>query len=398
MTSNTTPRLLSLRPDHPDFLDLPWGVPIDEWASRCGRVEELPRGASRHPVVFVGYDAGLYALKELPPEIAEREYDLLRRLEDLHLPAVRAVGHAITDTPAGETSVLVTRYLDHALPYSEVLALSSATRHDSLLDALAGLLVQLHLSGVYWGDCSLANSLFRRDAGALQAYLVDAETAEVRPQQSPGMRAHDLDIMEENLAGGLADLAAAGRLARDFPVFQMGARVRERYQRLWDEVTKIVVLERRERYRIEERIRALNQLGFSVGEVTLEPTDKGNQLRMQVLVTDRTFHRDQLATMTGISAEETQAQRMMNEIQELRAAMADERIRSVPLAVAAYHWFTHFYQPIGERLAGLIRDDRPPQEVYCQVLEHKWYLSERAGRDVGHDAAVDDLLAHTVAG
>ena len=394
MIRDATPRLLSLRPDHPDFLDLPWGVPLADWGTCCERVEELPRGASRHPVVFVGYDAELYALKELPPAVAEREYDLLRRLEDLRLPAVRAVGHAITDSAAGEASVLVTRYLDHSLPYSELLALSSATRHDSLVDALAGLLVQLHLSGVYWGDCSLANTLFRRDVGALQAYLVDAETAEVRPQQSPGMRAHDLDIMEENLVGGLADLAAAGRLAKESSVFEMGAFVRARYQRLWDEVTKVVIIERRDRYRIEERIRALNQLGFSVGEVMLEPTDKGNQLRMQVLVTDRTFHRDQLAGLTGISAEETQAQRLMNEIQELRAAMADERIRTVPLAVAAYHWLTHFYQPLIERLAPLIRDDRPPQEVYCQVLEHKWYLSERAGHDVGHDAATDDLLAH----
>jgi hypothetical protein len=385
-------RSLSLRPDHPDFLDLPWGVPLAEWSGRCDRIEELPRGASRHPVVFVGYDAGLYALKELPPDVAEREYDLLRRLEDLRLPAVRAVGHALTETPAGAASVLVTRYLDHALPYSEVLALSSATRYESLLDALAGLLVQLHLSGVYWGDCSLANSLFRRDVGALQAYLVDAETAEIRPQQSPGMRGHDLDIMEENLAGGLADLAAAGRLAKDFPVYEIGATVRARYQRLWDEVNKVVILERGDRFRIEERIRALNQLGFSVGEVVLEPTDKGNQLRMQVLVTDRTFHRDQLAALTGISAEEIQAQRMMNEIQELRASMADARIRTVPLAVAAYHWLTHFYQPIVERLAPLIAEDRPPQEVYCQVLEHKWYLSERAGHDVGHDAAAADLL------
>jgi hypothetical protein len=212
------------------------------------------------------------------------------------------------------------------------------------------------------------------------------------------MRAHDLDIMEENLAGGLSDLVAAGRLAKDFAIFEMGASVRARYQRLWDEINKVVIIERRDRYRIDERIRALNDLGFSVGEVTLEPTDKGNQLRMQVLVTDRTFHRDQLAGLTGVSAEETQAQRMMNEIQELRAAMADERIRNVPLAVAAYHWLVTLYQPIVERLAPMFRDDRPPQEVYCQVLEHKWYLSEKAGHDVGHDVAVQDLLEHVLAG
>jgi hypothetical protein len=153
------------------------------------------------------------------------------------------------------------------------------------------------------------------------------------------------------------------------------------------------MIERHDRYRIEERVRALNDLGFSVGEVVLEQTDKGNQLRLKVLVTDRTFHRDQLADLTGLMAEETQARRMMNEINEQRATLADERTRSVPLPVAAYHWLTHLYQPLVERLAPLISEDCPPTEAYCQMLEHKWYLSERAGHDVGHDAATTDLLA-----
>ena len=395
---DATPRQLSLRPGHPDFLDLPWSTPLSDWHQTCVRLEELPRGESRHPVVFVGYDDVLYALKELPPDLAEREYDLLRRFEELHLPSVLAVGHALTETAEGPSSVLVTRYLDHSLPYSELLGLSSGARHESLLDSLAGLLVQLHLSGVYWGDCSLGNALFRRDAGRLQAYLVDAETSEVRPSLSRGMREHDLDIMEENLAGGLSDMLAAGRLPRDFPVFELGSSVRERYQRLWDEINKVVIIERHERYRIEERVRALNDLGFSVGEVMLEPTDKGNQLRLQAQVTDRTFHRDQLADLTGIMAEETQARRIINEIQEQRATLADERTRSVPLVVAAYHWQTRLYHPLVERLAPLISDDCPPPEAYCQLLEHKWYLSEEAGHDVGHDAAIADLLASRAAG
>jgi hypothetical protein len=32
-------------------------------------------------------------------------------------------------------------------------------------------------------------------------------------------------------------------------------------------------------------------------------------------------------------------------------------------------------------------------ELYCQVLEHKWFMSERAGRDVGIVPALDDYLA-----
>ena len=49
-------------------------------------------------------------------------------------------------------------------------------------NAFAGLLVELHLAGLYWGDCSLSNILWRRDAGAMMAYLVDAE----RPGDAAG--------------------------------------------------------------------------------------------------------------------------------------------------------------------------------------------------------------------
>ena len=72
---------------------------------------------------------------------------------------------------------------------------------------MALLLVDLHRGGVYWGDCSLANTLFRRDGDRIQAYLVDAETSEVHPSLSDGQRRFDLDILVENVAFGLADLA-----------------------------------------------------------------------------------------------------------------------------------------------------------------------------------------------
>ena len=62
------------------------------------------------------------------------------------------------------------------------------------MDAQVELMVRLHLAGVFWGDCSLSNTLFRFDAGALAAYLVDAETAEIHKQLSVGQREYDLDI------------------------------------------------------------------------------------------------------------------------------------------------------------------------------------------------------------
>ncbi|MFN2629163.1 MAG: hypothetical protein ABR569_11060 [Gaiellaceae bacterium] len=72
-----------------------------------------------------------------------------------------------------------------------------------MLNAFAELLVRLHLAGFIWGDCSLFNTLFRRDAGALSAYLVDAETGELHGQVSDGQRRYDLDIAKENFAGEL---------------------------------------------------------------------------------------------------------------------------------------------------------------------------------------------------
>ena len=175
---------LVARTGHPDFLDLPWEEPLEEWTS--SRLVEVERGIGRHVVRFVDYDGALYALKELPPRLAQREYRLLRELAEVGLPAVESVG-VVSERESTEEAVLITRYLDFSLPYRLVLQRRVLPAPlESLLDAYAELLVRLHLTGFYWGDCSLSNALFRRDAGALSAYLVDAETAELHEQLSDG--------------------------------------------------------------------------------------------------------------------------------------------------------------------------------------------------------------------
>jgi len=387
-------RHLSVRHGYPEFLDLPWGYPLSEWENRCSRLEEAPKGLSRHPVRFVNYEGVLYAIKELPAGLAEKEYNLLAAMQNLHLPVVDPVGHAEAETHLGPVSVLITRYLEYSVPYRTLFMRASLNRYrEHLLDAMAGLLVQLHLADIFWGDCSLSNTLFRRDAGALQAYLVDAETAEIHPDDfSPTLRYHDLEIMEENVNGDLAFLEGANMLAEGVPLSHTGAYIRLRYQSLWEEITREDIISPEENYRIQERIRALNRLGFSVGEVDLTPTDGGNQLRFQVVVTDRNFHRDQLHSLTGVEAEERQAQLMMNEIQEIKATLSQQNNRSTPLSVAAYHWLEEIYQPTLELLRPIIDRQEDAVEPYCQVLENKWFLSERAQQDVGHQAAAEDYL------
>lgn len=390
----TAIKSISVKAGFPDFLDLPWQLPLNQWQGNCARLENVPRGLSRHPVVFVNYDGAVFALKEVAPRAAEKEYDLLVKMEELHLPAVQPVGHVETNTDQGEKSVLVTRYLDRSLPYRSLFMRERLVRYrDSLLDAMAGLLVQLHLTGIYWGDCSLSNTLFRRDAGALQAYLVDAETAAYFPEYyPPAERLQDLVIMEENLNGDIADLGLSGLLGDGVPLTDAGTYIRVRYQLLWEQVTREDVIHPNENYRIQERIRALNHLGFSVKEVDLENVRDGNHLRLRVVVTDRNFHRDQLHGLTGLEVEERQARLMMNEIQELKATLSQVQDRSTPLSVTAYYWLENIYQPTVERLRSMIDEHTSSAELYCQLLEHKWYLSEQAHHDVGHQAALDDYL------
>jgi hypothetical protein len=268
---------------------------------------------------------------------------------------------------------------------------------------MAGLLTQLHLAGVYWGDCSLSNTLFRQDAGMLQAYLVDAETAEAGSARlSPTLRYHDLEIMEENIRGELMELISSADMHSAYfeglPYAEAGRYVRQRYLVLWDEITREQVIHPDEGYRIQERIRALNQLGFSVKQVELLPSEGGEQLRLRVIVAGRNFHRDQLMSLTGIQAEEGQATRMLNEIVELQGYFTFVNGRSMQISAAAYYWLERVYLPTIDLMRSFIEALRARgepvdlPELYIQILEHKWYLSEQSQRDVGHTAAAQDFI------
>ncbi len=384
--------------DHvPNLSDLPWHLPLEQWPDKHPRLVHLPQGVSRHPIRFVDCAEMTCALKEMPLPLVEKEFTSLLLLQERHLPAVRPLGFAKSPVPGEARGVLITRYLENSLPYRLLIAGEGFQRYrEHLLDALAGLLVQLHLAGFFWGDCSLSNALFRRDAGTLQAYLVDAETCEFFQGALPSVeRYQDLQVMQQNVLGDIMDLQAIGALSEgllNVPLQETPAYISRSYLGLWDEIAKEVILRPDEHYRVQERIRTLNQLGFSVGDVQLLPTEEGESLRLKVVVTDRNFHRDQLFNLTGLDAEEKQARAMMNEIYEVRAELSSKIQRSISLGEAAYYWYQHRFQPVTQQLSVLDTKDTTLAELYFQILEHKWYLSERAQRDVGHQAAVEDYL------
>jgi len=387
---------LLARTGHPDFLDLPWERPLAKW--RSDRLVELVRGISRHVVRFVNYDGSIYALKELPEPLARREYRLLRRLAVESIPVVDVVG-VVSGRGEGLDAVLITRHLDFSLPYRALFGAHSVPDlRRALLDALAQLLVRIHLAGFFWGDCSLSNTLFRRDAGALSAYLVDAETGELHPSLSDGQRRHDLIITEENLVGELLDVDHEVGLPDDLDPVETAADLHDSYERLWLDLTGEEVFGAEERYRIDERLRRLNQLGFDVEEIELVGADDGYRLRLDPHVVEPGHHRRRLLMLTGLSAQENQARRMLNDLAQFRAALEHKAGGPVPESVAAYKWRAEVFEPAVAAVPLELWSKLPAAEVFHQLLDHRWFLSEQSGTDVGLDEAVrsyvDAVLRH----
>jgi hypothetical protein len=391
---------LIARTGHPDFLDLPWEEPLAEWESK--RLVEVVRGIHRHVVRFVEYEGRtgpmLYALKELPVPLARREYVLLRRLAQDEMPVVDAVG-VVSDRGGDLDAVLITRHLDYSLPFRTLFARGSVPDlRRRLLDAGAELLVRLHLGGFFWGDCSLSNTLFRRDAGALAAYLVDAETGELHPSLSEGQREHDLLIAEENVAGELADVEAElgreGELEPDATARELVAR----YESLWDELTRDELFADDTRYKIDERLHRLNELGFDVEELELVAGAEGYRLRLSPRVVEPGHHRRRLHALTGLNAQENQARRLLNDLARYRAELDEAEKRPVPETVAVHRWLSEVFEPAVAAVPVELWGKRDAAELFHEALEHRWFLSQEAGEDVGMMPAVEayvaDVLRH----
>lgn len=381
--------------DYPAGLNLPWSQPLEQWPADL--FVEVERGLHRNPVRFAEHAGVIYAIKELLEHVAEREYGLLRQLQDQALPVVEPVG-LVTGRPPRAAStdrwgLLVTRYLRHSMPFRHVIARGTTeVQASQLLDALAELLVNLHLAGFFWGDCSLSNALFRLDAGRYRAYLVDAETGEIHARLSDGQRAHDLQIAQENVSGEFMDLAAGFGLPGSLDAIEAGAGLQARYANLWTELTREDVFAAHEQYRIDARIARLNSLGFDVEELDLQDIAGGQTLRLRVQVVEPGHHRRRLAALTGLEVQENQARRMLNDMEHHRARWAEGARRRIDEREAAQRWLEEVYLPALDSIPAARRAALEDAELFHQLLEHRWYLSERQQRDVPQQEVVASYL------
>lgn len=378
-------------PDDPALLDLPWSTPLEQWPA--DQLVALPRGISRHIVRFVRLGTTVYAVKEVGERLARHEYGLLRQLERRDLPAVEAVavltGRETTDGEPLDPA-LVTRHLQFSLPYRALF--STTLREETakrLLDALSLLLVRLHNAGLYWGDCSLSNTLFRRDAGAFAAYLVDAETGELHRELSDGQRLQDLETARVNIAGELLDLQAGGLLHESVDPVATADEIVYGYENLWVELKRPDVLRPGERWRAEQRVRRLNDLGFDVAELQIVSEEQGQRLVLTPKVVDSGHHSRRLLRLTGLDVQENQARRLLNDLDSFRVSLGPDLVEEV----VAHRWVSEVFEPVVRAVPKELRGKLEPAEIFHEVLEHRWFLSEQLGKDVGLMPAVRSYVA-----
>ncbi len=365
----------------PTLLTLPWSTPLEQWSDTL--LAALPQGISRHTVRLVSADDKVMAIKEIGEHAAFHEYRTLKQLQDLDAPCVipiAVITHRVSDTGEELTPCLVTEHLAFSLPYREVFShVLDVDTVNKLIRALAVLLVRLHLLGFFWGDVSLSNTLFRRDADEFAAYLVDAETGEFHDPLSAGKRLYDVDLARVNIIGELMDLQAGAYISDELDVIALGDEIERVYHELWELMTGEIVIDGDAFSAITQRVARINELGFDIGET--EITNDGDTYRVHIepAVFSTGFYRKKLKRLTGLDIQDRQAQRLLGEMEVYRAMQYGGKL---PLEAVAHRWMVKHYEPIVSLIPESLREKLEPAQIFHEILDHRWFISENEHRFV----------------
>ena len=376
-------------------IGLPWELPLEQWPEDPALSEK--RGISRHIVRLVRTDEAdlnseIYAVKETVVEFAKREYKALIDLKKLGAPSVEpiAVIEGRVDSNGEELPcAIATRFLPYSLPYRVVLS-QSVSAHDinNMANALAYLLVRLHLLGFWWGDCSLSNTLFRRDAEGFAAYLVDAETGEFQNKLSDGQREHDLEIAFFNVAAELEDLQLSGVLYEGMDPIRASEAVQRRYRRLWSALKDPQKLDPNDRHAVERAMRQLHDLGFAVEEVQVSLDNETHMLSFQPRLVAAGYHVAKIKSLFGLDTQELQAKRILASYDRWYARQS----MKLGKEVMAKQWMEEVFNPILALVPEELQGRVEKAQMFHEILENRWYMTEKLGYDVGLESAAKSYI------
>jgi len=315
---------------------LPWQISLEEWPEDPSLTEK--RGISRHIVRLVHStedpDSEVYAVKETVSEFANREYKALRELAHLGAPSVEpiAVIEGRTDENGEELPcALATRFLPYSLPYRVLLSGKDVTAQE-----------------------------------------------------------HDLEIAHFNVAAELEDLSLSGVLYPGMDPIRASDAVIKRYRRIWATLKDRQVLDPNDRHAVERAMRQLHDLGFTVEEVSVTLDGDSKKLFFQPKLVEAGYHQNRLRDLVGLETEELQAKRLLASFDRFRGR---ENLPHPPMHVSAKRWLDEVFYPTVSLIPVELQGRIEAAQFFHETLEHRWYLSEKAGHDVGLEFAALSYIA-----
>ncbi len=102
--------------------------------------------------------------------------------------------------------------------------------------------------------------------------------------------------------------------------------------------------------------------------------------------------------LTGLVAEENQARRLLNDIRAFGAELRESTGKPLPENIVAVRWLDQRFEPTIAKIPPELIGKLQAAEIYHQILEHRWFASEREERDVPLDEAVASYIADILSG
>lgn len=186
------------------------------------------------------------------------------------------------------------------------------------------------------------------------------------------------------------DLQAGALLEPSVDTIEVGDRIVGRYTELWSVLTAEESFSLQERWRVRQRIEELNNLGYDVGELTMTTDADGSRMSIQPKVVDAGHYHRQVMRLTGLDVQERQGQRMLNDLEAYRTIMGR---KDDPIELVSHAWLAEVFEPTIMAVPIELRRKLEPAEIFHEILEHRWYMSEAQQRDVSTEEAVADYVA-----
>jgi len=166
-----------------------------------------------------------------------------------------------------------------------------------------------------------------------------------------------------------------------------------RYRRIWNALSEPQILPANDRHAVEKAMRSLQDIGFAVEEVDIKLAGDQSTLTFTPKLVAPNYHSQRLKDLMGLETEEFQAKRILASFDRFRSREIE---RTPNVSEAAQRWLDEVFYIVVNSVPGNLKGRIEDAQLFHEVLEHRWYLGEKAGHDLGLDFATSDYIAQVL--